>query len=216
MYRVYLGKLLFPVPPDKIEWSWQGRSEVVSLLDQSEAVLPRPVGLGEISFQVLLPHQVYPFGYYPDGFFQTEVYFTEQLEKMARAGKPLAFVIVRDGVRYKERMEQVVLESYTLHEDAENGFDLVADLKLRCYRRYESVRVEVQEDGAAALLAVRESDRAVPSEEAPVQYVVQPGDCLWNICRAQYGDGAKCWEVAERNGIGNPNILTVGQVITLG
>ena len=214
MYRVYLGNILFPVAPEKIEWSWQGRGEVISLLSQQEVVLPRPVGLGEISFQVLLPHQVYPFGFYPDGFFQKPLYYMEEMKKIAAAGKPVALVIVRDGEPDGGRMEPVVLEAYEVREDAENGLDVVMDVKLRCYRKYGTVRVQM-EDGTAALLAERDSDRTVPSADAPVQYVVQPGDCLWNICRAQYGDGAKCWEIAKKNGIGNPNVITVGQVIML-
>ena len=45
---------------------------------------------------------------------------------------------------------------------------------------------------------------------------MKSGDTLWDICRSFYGDGEKYAEVAERNGISNPNRIYVGQVINLG
>ena len=44
---------------------------------------------------------------------------------------------------------------------------------------------------------------------------MQKGDCLWNICKKELGDGTKHQEIAQKNGITTPNLIYLGQVIEL-
>ncbi|MBR4934415.1 MAG: LysM peptidoglycan-binding domain-containing protein, partial [Anaerotignum sp.] len=46
-------------------------------------------------------------------------------------------------------------------------------------------------------------------------YTVQKGDCLWNIAKKQLGDGTKYRQIAEKNGISDPNKIYPGQVLKL-
>ncbi len=54
---------------------------------------------------------------------------------------------------------------------------------------------------------------AVPAEGET--YVVVAGDCLWNIAYKFYGSGAQYGKLAEANGITDPYIIYVGQVLTV-
>ena len=58
-----------------------------------------------------------------------------------------------------------------------------------------------------------------PTPPAPVPagttYTVVPGDTLWGIATAYYGDGSRYPEIAAANGIENPNLIFPGQVFTI-
>jgi nucleoid-associated protein YgaU len=57
---------------------------------------------------------------------------------------------------------------------------------------------------------------AVPTE-APAQriYTVVSGDTLWAIAARFYGDGSKYPKIASANGIANPDLIMVGQKLTI-
>ena len=44
---------------------------------------------------------------------------------------------------------------------------------------------------------------------------VQTGDSLWNIAIAQYGDGTRWPEIAQKNSIGNPDLIYPGAVLQM-
>lgn len=47
------------------------------------------------------------------------------------------------------------------------------------------------------------------------QYTVQEGDCLWKIAERYCGDGRAYLQIAENNGIKNPDIILKGQELSL-
>ncbi len=86
-----------------------------------------------------------------------------------------------------------------------------------------SSRVETpfkREDPAqfAAALAQKEAEMPQEAAEPPVQAItVQPGNTLWGISRARYGEGILYVRVfeANRDQIRNPDLIYPGQVFTL-
>ena len=87
--------------------------------------------------------------------------------------------------------------------------DINAEIVLKEYRSYGTVTY------------YPDTKATVPQREgvqntAPAQYTVKNGDTLWDICKVFFGDGERYREVAERNGISNPNRIYAGQVIELG
>jgi len=55
------------------------------------------------------------------------------------------------------------------------------------------------------------------SAEAPAKriYTVVSGDTLWAIAERFYGDGSKYPKIASANGIANPDLIMVGQQLTI-
>ena len=52
----------------------------------------------------------------------------------------------------------------------------------------------------------------------PKTYTVKSGDCLWNIAKKYYGNGAQYTKIYNANrGVigGNPNLIYPGQVLTI-
>ncbi len=54
-----------------------------------------------------------------------------------------------------------------------------------------------------------------PPAPAAQTYVVEPGDTLWAVAERFYGDGNRYHEIANASGIDNPDVIGVGQVLTI-
>lgn len=70
----------------------------------------------------------------------------------------------------------------------------------------------VVEDVEVAPVAVEEP---TPPPPAPRTYTVVSGDTLFAIAERFYGDGNRYPEIAAASGIANPDLINVGQVITI-
>jgi LysM repeat protein len=70
--------------------------------------------------------------------------------------------------------------------------------------------------GEAAAPAAPTEAPAAPTE-APAKriYKVVSGDTLWAIAERFYGDGSQYPKIASANGIANPDLIMVGQVLTI-
>ncbi|MGW2869664.1 LysM peptidoglycan-binding domain-containing protein [Kitasatospora sp. NPDC001225] len=54
-----------------------------------------------------------------------------------------------------------------------------------------------------------------PEPVAVQTYTVEPGDSLWAVAERFYGDGSRYLEIAQANGIDDPDLVNVGQVLTI-
>jgi LysM repeat protein len=67
----------------------------------------------------------------------------------------------------------------------------------------------VARDSAAKPAAIEQS------APKPATYTVQPGDVLQRIASRELGDAGRSTEIASLNGLENPDMITVGMVLTL-
>ncbi|RLU79683.1 lectin [Streptomyces griseocarneus] len=72
--------------------------------------------------------------------------------------------------------------------------------------------ITVEEPSAAP---VAEDVPPTPSATAAQTYTVESGDTLWAIAERFYGDGNRYREIAAASGIDNPDVVDVGQVLTI-
>lgn len=54
-----------------------------------------------------------------------------------------------------------------------------------------------------------------PPAPEPRTYTVVAGDTLWAIAERFYGDGNRYPEIAAASGISNPDLINIGQVVTI-
>lgn len=224
-YEFYLGKMLCPVAPSKLQMKIKGQNKTLTLINEGEVNILKKTGLTEVSFDLLLPNVVYPFATYKDGFVKA-AFFLSAIEKMKTEQKPFQFIVARtfpDGKMLFDTNMKVALESYEIKEEAKQGFDVVVSVKLKQYRDYgtktcviSTSSVNSEPKTTAAVQETRPADTS-PAPSTNQTYTVQKGDCLWNIAKKYYGDGSKYTVIynANKDKIKNPNFIYPGQVLTI-
>ena len=219
-YRLYLDGVLFPITPEKITVKITGKSETVTLINEGEASILKSPGLSDIEFKLRLPNQQYSVAVYPEGY-KPAVYYLEKLESLKQGKKPFRYVLTRTDPTNKKLFDTnmtVSLEEYTITEQADDGFDVTVEVKLKQYKEFVTKTCSID---IAALVprASMQTPRAASSNAPSAStYTVQKHDSLWVIAKMFYGNGAS-WPIiynANKSVIGgNPNLIYPGQVLTI-
>ena len=221
MYEIRLGEILFPITPGKLSWEYNGDNKTTALIDVGEINILRPQKLKEISFDAVFPSVKYPFAVYENNVFLPPSYYLDYFKKTLEERNVLYFSIYRSMPRgeylYGDSFP-VTIESLSVEEDAEEGFDVTVSFQLKQYKEYATYKATLV--GGDLMEALErpiseEKEEEIPSETNPKEYTVKSGDTLWAICKSVYGDPNKYHQVAEANGIANPNRIYPGQVIIL-
>ena len=215
MYRLYLkqdGKqILLPVTPAEIETKTGNRNKAVYILNFGEMNLAKKPGLQEIRFTALLPGRQYSFVQTEDGFHEPE-YFLNYFREYKAAAKPVQLILFRrlaDGTQLFCGNTEVLLEDYTVTEKGGEQGDFWVEMHWKEWKTAKSIRYSVKGN------TMTEQGQTRQTKQPAATYTVQKGDCLWNIAKKQLGDGAKYKEIAQKNGISNPNKIYPGQVLKL-
>ena len=219
MYKFYLSNLLLPVTPQKLELKIKNKNKTLDLINDGEINVPKNAGLTEISFSALLPNSQYPFSIYQDGFRDASYYLNE-IEKLKINKQPFQFIVTRmkpNSTKIFDTNMKVLLEDYTITEDAKTGFDVTVSVKLKQYREYatKTMQISIKQERP---VAVQTQSRTVENTEDTAQYYkVVKGDCLWKIAKKFYGDGNRWREIynANKNKIKNPNLIYPNQVFII-
>ena len=64
MYSFYLGGILFPIAPAKVDIKTKNQNKTLTLINEGEINLLKDAGLKEITFTVMIPGRKYPFAKY--------------------------------------------------------------------------------------------------------------------------------------------------------
>ncbi len=222
MYEVFLGSDLMPITPSKINMKVKGNNKTMTLINDGEVNMLKVPGLTEFDFEVLLPQVKYPFARYADGDFKSASYFIDAFEKLITSQKPFYFKILRalpNGVPLFANEMLVSLEDYTVKDDVGQGFDITVSIKLKQYKEYNTniCKVVEGENGEQSLEveSKRDSSSSPEPTTAPKTYKVVKGDTLWGVAKKFYGNGSKYPNLVSANKIDNPNLIRVGQVLTI-
>lgn len=197
MHLFYLGDLLLPVTPGKLQIKVKNQNKTLTLLNDGEVNLLKTPGLSEISFTARLPNQQYPFGNYAEGF-QLAIYYLNQFEALKTSCKVFKFRILRDSQIYSFESDTSMdcsLEDYEITEDAEEGRDFLVSIKLKQYRAYSTKILMID---SKTNQATENTERPVATEQEKT-HTVAYGDTLWEIAKTKLGDGNRWKEIYELN-----------------
>ena len=217
MYYFYMGSVLLPIPPEKFSLKVKNANKTMTLINEGEVNFLKEAGLTEIEFDVLIPAVQYSFAKY-DGGIKSPAYFTNHFEKLKTSKEPFQFIVSRqmpDGKLICDNDITVSLESYTIKEQANDGFDWSVSVKLKQYKPFSTKIMKVEGNNASVT-----NQREVTNSPAPKEvttYEVQKGDCLWGIAKYFYGDRSKYTKIAEANKdqIKVPNLIYPKQILVI-
>jgi LysM repeat protein len=218
-YYFYLGNVLLPIPPSKLELKISNNNKTYDLINYSQINVLKNPGLSSLEFEVVLPNTKYPFAMYKNNF-QNAKYYLGVLENLKVNRSAFQFIVIRKFPNGKDIFNtniKVALEEYTITDTTEEGFDTKVKIKLKQYKEYSTKKVQVtikQYRPPAVTRTVTTNNTAV-AKPSGQNYTVKRGDCLWNIAKRFYGNGAKYTTIynANRSKIRNPNLIYPGQIL---
>lgn len=219
-YYFYLGNVLLPIPPGKLELKINNNNKTYDLINYSEINILKNPGLTDIEFEALLPNVKYPFAMYKNQF-QNAKYYLGILENLKVNRSAFQFIVVRrfpNGKTIYDTNIKVSLEEYTIIDNTDEGFDTKVKIKLKQYREYSTKTVQVtikQYKPPVVTRTVTTNNTAAVAKPSGQNYTVKRGDCLWNIAKKFYGNGSKYTTIynANKDKIKNPNLIYPGQVL---
>lgn len=218
-YYFYLGNVLLPIPPKKLELKISNQNKTYDLMNYSEINVLKNPGLTSIEFEVLLPNVKYPFAMYKNNF-QNAKYYLGVLENLKVNKSAFQFIVIRkfpNGNSIFDTNIKVSIEDYTITDSTDEGFDTKVKIKLKQYREYstKTVQVTIKQYKPPVVTRTVTTNNTAASKPSGQNYTVKSGDCLWNIAKKYYGNGSKYTTIynANREKIKNPNLIYPGQVL---
>lgn len=227
-YKCYLNGVLMPETPAKLSLKIKGKNKTLDLLNEGEINFLRTPGLTEITLPLTFPMLTAS---------RRPEYYLNILERLVTGKKPTQFIMTRttpNGRLLFDTNIKVSVEDYSIAESATNGLDLSVEVKLKQYRDYSTKTIKVETEAKKTTAAVTQqtqqtnktetkktatvtTTRAATTAPKATTYTVKKGDTLWGISKKYLGNGAKYNLIfnANKGKIKNPNLIYVGQVLTI-
>lgn len=218
MYSFFIDGMELPIAPQKLTVKIKGNNKTLTLINEGDINFLRAPGLTEITFDAVLPMLgQYSFA---NGYRRPDSYLNK-LESLMTDKEPFRFLVSRVSpsgrLLYGTNMK-VSLENYTVTEDATKGPDVTVSITLKQYISYSTKTVTVVKPEPEKKPVVQQKKKRETSSAPKVKtYTVKSGDCLWNIAKKYYGNGAQYTKIynANKGKIKNPNLIYPGQVLTI-
>lgn len=218
MYSFFIDGMELPIAPQKLTVKIKGNNKTLTLINEGDINFLRIPGLTEITFDAVLPMLgQYSFA---NGYRRPDSYLNK-LESLMTGKEPFRFLVSRvspSGRLLYDTNMKVSLENYTVTEDATKGPDVTVSITLKQYISYSTKTVTVVKPKPEKKPVVQQKKKRETSSAPKVKaYTVKSGDCLWNIAKKYYGNGAQYTKIynANKGKIKNPNLIYPGQVLTI-
>lgn len=137
--------------------------------------------------------------------------YINKLLSWKSSGKPVQLIITGTKINF-----QVTIETLKYGEQDGTG-DVYYDLTLKEYRAVEIKKTKLKKTKKKKTTKKKNKPKRPAAKKKTKTYTVKSGDCLWNIAKRFYGNGAQYTKIynANRGKIKNPNLIYPGQVLTI-
>lgn len=137
--------------------------------------------------------------------------YINKLLSWKSSGKPVQLIITGTKINF-----QVTIETLKYGEQDGTG-DVYYDLTLKEYRAVEIKKTKLKKTKKKKTTKKKSKPKRPAAKKKTKTYTVKRGDCLWNIAKRFYGNGAQYTKIynANRGKIKNPNLIYPGQKLTI-
>lgn len=189
--------LTFPITPGELSIKVGSNNKVITLINEGDINVLKSPSLTEIEFEARFPMRKYPYSRQVSGF---ENYF-DKFQELKEEKKSFRFIVARMTPGNKRLWDTnllVALEDFEITEDADEGDDVLISFKLKQYKEYgvKVLKVAKKKDTTSTSNKVRSGNN---NSSKAKSYTVKSGDCLWNIAKKFYGNGAKWTKIYNAN-----------------
>ena len=204
-------KFMLPVNPESFSFTEKHNNTSVNVNSIGEVNLIGKRGLKEGTISSFFPNQNYNFG--NNSVRKKPYVYVNTILKWKEEGKPVR-LIVGGNINV-----QVTIESFKYGEQDGTG-DVYYLLGVKEYRAVTVTKVKKKSTSKKKTTKKKTTTKKKrTTENKPKQktYTVKKGDCLWNIAKKFYGNGAKYTKIynANKSKIKNPNLIYPGQVLVI-
>lgn len=190
--------LTLPITPASLKMNIGSNNKVVTLINEGDINIIKSPALVEFEFEARFPMRSYPYSREALNF---ETYMNT-FTALKTEKTPFVFYVVRstmDGRGTWGTVRRVTLEDLVVDEDADEGDDVIVSFNLKEYKDY-GIRTINTPNTTKSTTSTSGTPRNTDNKSSKATtYVVQPGDCLWNIAKAAYNDGSKWTVIYEAN-----------------
>ncbi len=231
-YNAEKNKIKFPVLPDKITIKNGGQNTSVNIVGLGEITIRRDRKAFSYSFSSFLPAKSFP------GINTSRVVTTKKVktknkkktkEKTEINDTPKPRNIIKKINSWKEKKQPVhfiitgglvdcycTIENFNYEEAGGDVGTYQFSIELKEYREVEVRKIKKKKKKSRP--TKKKTAKRTNSKAVPDTYIVKKGDCLYNLAKKFYGDGAKSTKIynANKKVIGsNPNKIYPGQVLKI-
>ena len=198
------GRIALPVKPTDYTVSVSHKNTVTNVIQTGDINLMGKTGLRAVSLSSFFPARDYNFA----KSVGDPLSLVEKIESWRNSGEPCRVVIGRSL-----NME-CTIESFSWGEQDATG-DIYYTLSLKEYKRIKikKANITVETDPH------KQRETKAPETNSGKKYTVKSGDCLWNIAKKFYGNGAQYKKIVDANqqifSKRSPNLIYAGEVLNI-
>lgn len=208
-YNAEKEKIQLPVLPLSFQVKNGSSNDSVEIAGLGEIIIIQSRPALQFSFSSFFPATKFP-GLQVNNITKP-LSLIQKINTWKAGNKPIHFIVTACGIDL-----YVIIENFSYSEEGGDPGTYQYSITLKEYREIKVRQVKVNISKATA--SVGKEDIRIDNSVQPKTYTVVEGDCLWNIAKQFYGNGAQYTQIYDANRSvigGNPNLIYPGQVLTI-